>query len=212
MAATRGRGLQEIFGPPAAACRPMSRMKYASPRGARQPAPPLRRRAGADRGRRGRSKPAEEDQIDHDSRKGQDRGVLRPRRAGLNECRRAQAESSWEQRLLQNAACDGPVKPEYQELKFTLHRKLLERINLDALAGIDDDGIHDEVRQAVLAMVEDEPNLLTAAEKQQISDEVLHEVFGLGPLEPLLQDSTISRHPGQRPRAGVRGAQAGCSN
>src|SRR5260370_11778025 len=41
-------------------------------------------------------------------------------------------------------------------------------------------------------MVEEEPNLLTAAEKQRISHEVLHEVFGLGPLEPLLQDPTIS--------------------
>jgi len=45
-------------------------------------------------------------------------------------------DSSWEQRLLKNAACSTPVKPEYQELKFTLHRKLLERINLEALAGI----------------------------------------------------------------------------
>ena len=56
------------------------------------------------------------------------------------------------------------------------------------LAGIDDDRIRAEVRAAVLAIVEDEPNLLTAAEKLQISDEVLHEVFGLGPLEPLLRD------------------------
>ena len=49
-----------------------------------------------------------------------------------------------------------------------------------------------EVRQAVLSLIEEEPTLLTAAEKQQISDEVLDEVFGLGPLEPLLQDPTIS--------------------
>src|SRR3954468_9531205 len=84
------------------------------------------------------------------------------------------------------------VNPEYQALKFTLHRKLLERINLDALAGIDNDEVRGEVRQAVLSLVEEEPNLLTAAEKLQISDEVLHEVFGLGPLEPLLQDPGIS--------------------
>jgi pilus assembly protein CpaF len=89
-------------------------------------------------------------------------------------------------------ASPAAVKPEYQALKFTLHRKLLERINLDALAGIDNDQIRGEVRQAVLALVEEEPNLLTASEKQQISGEVLHEVFGLGPLEPLLQDPGIS--------------------
>src|SRR5205809_459750 len=99
---------------------------------------------------------------------------------------------AWEQRLLRNATNPLAVKPEYQALKFTLHRKLLDRINLDALAGIDNDQIRSEVRQAVLAMVEEEPNLLTGAEKQQVSSEVLHEVFGLGPLEPLLQDSSIS--------------------
>jgi pilus assembly protein CpaF len=106
--------------------------------------------------------------------------------------RTAHAESDWEQRLLHNAQNPGSFKQEYLELKFTLHRKLLERINLDVLAGIDDDRIRSEVREAVLAMVKEEPTLLTAAEKQQISDEVLHEVFGLGPLEPLLADPSVS--------------------
>ena len=45
------------------------------------------------------------------------------------------AESNWEQRLMRNAANPAAFKPEYQELKFTLHRKLLERINLEALSG-----------------------------------------------------------------------------
>ena len=106
--------------------------------------------------------------------------------------RPAHAETDWEQRLLRNAANPVAFKLEYQELKFTLHRKLLERINLDVLAGIDDDRIRAEVREAVLAMVQEEPTLLAASEKQQISDEVLHEVFGLGPLEPLLADPSIS--------------------
>ena len=47
----------------------------------------------------------------------------------------------WEQRLLRYSARPVPLKPEYQELKFTLHRKLLDKINLDALATIDDDRI-----------------------------------------------------------------------
>jgi len=99
---------------------------------------------------------------------------------------------NWEQRLLRNAVRKTGLKPEYQELKFTLHRKLLDRINLDALASIDNDKIREEVRQAVLTIVDGEPNLLTANEKRQISEEVLNEVFGLGPLEPLLQDNSIS--------------------
>src|ERR1039458_5249869 len=102
------------------------------------------------------------------------------------------AETEWEQRLLRQPARKGVSRPEYQELKFTLHRKLLDQINLDALAGIENDRIRAEVKQAALTIVEQEPTLLTASEKEQISEEVLHEVFGLGPLEPLLQDNTIS--------------------
>jgi pilus assembly protein CpaF len=100
---------------------------------------------------------------------------------------------SWEQRLLKTATQNkGALKPEYQELKFTLHRKLLDKINLEALAMIDNQRVRTEVRQAVISLIDNEPTLLSSFEKQQISDEVLDEVFGLGPLEPLLQDPTIS--------------------
>ena len=44
------------------------------------------------------------------------------------------AETEWEQRLLRQPARKSASRPEYQELKFTLHRKLLDQINLDALA------------------------------------------------------------------------------
>ena len=100
---------------------------------------------------------------------------------------------SWDQRLLRNAARPkAALKPEYQELKFTLHRKLLDKINLEALATIDNQRVRGEVRQALITLIDDEPTLLSSLEKQQISEEVLDEVFGLGPLEPLLQDPTIS--------------------
>jgi pilus assembly protein CpaF len=101
--------------------------------------------------------------------------------------------ASWEQRLLRSSSQGRTnLKPEYQELKFTLHRKLLDKINLEALATIDNQRVRAEVRQAVISLIDNEPTLLSGAEKQQISDEVLDEVFGLGPLEPLLQDPTIS--------------------
>ena len=99
----------------------------------------------------------------------------------------------WEQRLLKNAGrSKGALKPEYQELKFTLHRKLLDKINLEALATIDNQRVRGEVRQALMMLVDGEQTLLSSLEKQQICDEVLDEVFGLGPLEPLLQDPGIS--------------------
>jgi pilus assembly protein CpaF len=100
---------------------------------------------------------------------------------------------TWEQRLLKNAGRPKTaLKPEYQEFKFTLHRKLLDKINLEALATIDNQRVRGEVRQALISLIDSEPTLLSSLEKQQICDEVLDEVFGLGPLEPLLQDPTIS--------------------
>ncbi len=102
-------------------------------------------------------------------------------------------QGSWEQRLLKNVGKPkGGLKPEYQELKFTLHRKLVDKINLEALASIDNQRVRAEVRQAVIQLIDAEPTLLSSLEKAQISDEVLDEVFGLGPLEPLLSDNTIS--------------------
>src|SRR3954465_9528087 len=109
-----------------------------------------------------------------------------------NESKSGQ-QVSWDNRILKNSGRSKTnLKPEYQELKFTLHRKLVDKINLEALATIDNQRVRAEVRQAVIQLIDAEPTLLSSLEKQQISDEVLDEVFGLGPLEPLLQDPTIS--------------------
>ncbi len=100
---------------------------------------------------------------------------------------------SWEDRLRRSAGrTKHLLNPEYQELKFTLHRKLLDKINLEALATIDNQKVRGEVRAALMALLDAESTLLSSMERQQICDEVLDEVFGLGPLEPLLQDPTVS--------------------
>ena len=100
---------------------------------------------------------------------------------------------SWEDRLRRSMGRSKvSLNPEYQELKFTLHRKLLDKINLEALATIDNHKVRSEVRTALLALLDAESTLLSSMERQQICDEVLDEVFGLGPLEPLLQDPTVS--------------------
>jgi pilus assembly protein CpaF len=82
--------------------------------------------------------------------------------------------------------------PEYTELKHRIHRKLLERVNLERLAEIDAPRMRQEVRTAVAALVEEEQRELGQWSKDLIIDQVLNEVFGLGPLEPLMQDPTIS--------------------
>jgi pilus assembly protein CpaF len=100
---------------------------------------------------------------------------------------------SWEQRLLKNGGqSKAALKPEYQELKFKLHRKLVDKINLEVLAATDNQRVRSEVRQALISLIDAEATLLSSPEKQQICEEVLDEVFGLGPLEPLLLDPSIS--------------------
>jgi pilus assembly protein CpaF len=81
---------------------------------------------------------------------------------------------------------------EYQELKFTIHRKLLDRINLEALSSLAGERARAEIRIAVARLVDEERTPLSLAEKERVIEEVLDEVFGLGPLEPLLRDPTIS--------------------
>src|SRR5277367_7153276 len=94
----------------------------------------------------------------------------------------------WLKRTLQ----EGSYSPEYQELKFLIHRRLLDRINLEALSSIVGDRARAEVRAVVAKLVEEENPPLNLAEKDRMIEEVLDEVFGLGPLEPLLQDPTVS--------------------
>jgi pilus assembly protein CpaF len=73
-----------------------------------------------------------------------------------------------------------------------LHRKLLDRVNLEALSVLDHEQVRYEIRAAVAQLVQEERTPLTMVEKDRIIEEVLNEVFGLGPLEPLLQDPTLS--------------------
>src|SRR6202166_3847593 len=107
---------------------------------------------------------------------------------GVNSNALVHTESAWVDRLFSQAE----FSPEYQDLKFTLHRKLLDRINLEMLSSVAVDRVRSEVRSAVARLVEEEKTPLSMMEKDRIIGEVLDEVFGLGPLEPLLRDPTIS--------------------
>jgi pilus assembly protein CpaF len=97
-------------------------------------------------------------------------------------------DGSWAGRLVSQQ----PFSTEYQELKFVLHRKLLDRINLEILSSVSGERVRAEVRAAVVKLVEEEKTPLSIVEKDRIIGEVIDEVFGLGPLEPLLADPGIS--------------------
>lgn len=80
----------------------------------------------------------------------------------------------------------------YQELKFAIHRRLLDRINLEAVYAMPADRVRPEIRPSVAKLINEEKTPLSLGEKEKLIEEVLDEVFGLGPLEPLLRDKTVS--------------------
>jgi pilus assembly protein CpaF len=80
----------------------------------------------------------------------------------------------------------------HQELKTTLHRELLTRIDLEKLTSMEDVKARIQVQDVIHELVANLETPLSGSEKDRLAREVLHEVFGLGPLEPLLQDQTIN--------------------
>ena len=80
----------------------------------------------------------------------------------------------------------------YQELKTGIHRDLLNKVDLEKVATVRDDRTRRQVFAVIQDLVANLKTPLSGPERERLSLEVLDEVFGLGPLEPLLQDPTIS--------------------
>jgi pilus assembly protein CpaF len=81
---------------------------------------------------------------------------------------------------------------EYQELKSGVHRDLISRVDLERVANQRDERIRSQVLSVIQDLVANLKTPLSGRERERLSLEVLDEVFGLGPLEPLLQDPTIN--------------------
>jgi len=81
---------------------------------------------------------------------------------------------------------------EYQQVKADLHRKILDRLDLEKLGRSTGDSAREEVLVLIRNAVNSEVIPLSFAERERLSREILDEIFGLGPLEPLLKDHTIS--------------------
>ncbi len=77
-------------------------------------------------------------------------------------------------------------------LKSTIHRKLLDRINLSMLDKLSREQIDEEAGDIILELLAEENAALNTQERTQLVDEVLDELLGLGPLEPLLEDETTT--------------------
>jgi pilus assembly protein CpaF len=83
-------------------------------------------------------------------------------------------------------------RTEYQQVKADLHRKILDRLDLEKLGRTPSNTARDEVLLLIRNTVNSEAVPLSFAERERLSREILDEIFGLGPLEPLLKDPTIS--------------------
>src|SRR5271169_5032951 len=83
-------------------------------------------------------------------------------------------------------------RTDYNALKAAIHRRLIQKLDLDRLNQINREEIRREVGHILEALVVGESTPMNLQERERLAQEVLDEVFGLGPLEPLLADPTVS--------------------
>jgi len=83
-------------------------------------------------------------------------------------------------------------RADYQQVKADLHRRILDRLDLEKLGRTSNGEAREEVLVVVRNMIAAEPIPLSFAERERLAREILDEIFGFGPLESLLRDTTIS--------------------
>ncbi|MDX2032879.1 MAG: CpaF family protein [Blastocatellia bacterium] len=81
---------------------------------------------------------------------------------------------------------------ELQELKARVHRILINKLDLTKLENADPNVVQNDVKKVIERILDEENAPLSGVEREQVQTDVLNELFGLGPLEPLLADKTIS--------------------
>ena len=84
------------------------------------------------------------------------------------------------------------VRSDFSAVKVAIHRKLIQRMDMDHVVQVGREGVRKEITEIVEKLAAEENTPMTFQERERLSLEVLDEVFGLGPLEPLLHDHTIS--------------------
>ena len=87
---------------------------------------------------------------------------------------------------------DGTGQNSFQEMKSRLHRTLINRMDLTKLSALTPEQVHAEVSRLAESVLAQEAMPLSVSERERLVNDVQHELFGLGPLEPLLKDPTIS--------------------
>ncbi len=106
----------------------------------------------------------------------------------------ASAESSGLASLTSQTGSNGaaPTASVYFELKEKIHRRLIDKLDLTKIDSIPKSRLKTQVREVVESLFDTESSLHGDYNRDQLTEEILNEVFGLGPLEPLLNDGSIS--------------------
>ena len=84
------------------------------------------------------------------------------------------------------------INSDLQDLKARVHRILVNRLDLAKLEKADPQVMQIEVRRAIERILDEENAPLSGLERERVQTDVINELFGLGPLEPLLEDKSIS--------------------
>ena len=84
------------------------------------------------------------------------------------------------------------ARTDFGGVKAAIHRKLIQKLNLERLNEVNREDVRREVSQILEALVVGESTPMNLQERERLAQEVRYEVFGLGPLEPLLADPTVS--------------------
>jgi pilus assembly protein CpaF len=86
-----------------------------------------------------------------------------------------------------------PALTAVEQLKLDLHRRLIERLDLEALEKISDESVVvQQIRQAVTELLRGESTPFSQTEREEVVEQIVYEVIGLGPIEPLFRDRTIT--------------------
>ncbi|MGE0104050.1 MAG: CpaF family protein [Blastocatellales bacterium] len=81
---------------------------------------------------------------------------------------------------------------ELQEIKARVHRKLINKLDLTKLENADPAAVQNDVRKVIGLILDEDNTPLSGVERESVQVDVLNELFGLGPLEPLLADKAVS--------------------
>lgn len=81
---------------------------------------------------------------------------------------------------------------ERRDLKHRVHDRLLARLDFAAMGLMDPPLLRAQLAMVIMQILEEEGALFTDADREEVITDVMHEILGLGPLEPLLQDATVS--------------------